>query len=194
MLTSPIEQIWNLFEGGNLFRPIKNGHLDDELHFAQMISLMGPPPKRFLERSHQCSKYWDTEGKSCPERIILLFFIPLTILGNWIAPTPIPEQTLEIREMRLKGRDRDLLLALIRKILRWLPEDRPSAQDLFEDEFIVQFMAEVDLLLDGYWQPFQLSSRSSKTHEATSTTRRWNRNAMAKPLVIKSDSTPYIKF
>lgn len=144
MLTSLIEQIWNLLEDGNLFRPIKDGHLDDELHFAQMISLMGPPPRRFLERSRQCSKYWDSEGESSPERVILLLFIPLTILGNWIAPTPIPEQTLETREMRLKGRDRDLLLALIRRILRWLPEERPSAQDLFEDEFIVQFMAEVE--------------------------------------------------
>lgn len=46
--------------------------------------------------------------------------------------------------MRLKGQDRDLLLALVRKILRWLPEERPSAQDLFEDEFIVQFMAEFE--------------------------------------------------
>jgi hypothetical protein len=58
--------------------------------------------------------------------------------GNWIAATPIPDQTLEMRERRLKGQDQDLLLTLVRKILRWLPEDRPSAEDLFEDEFLVQ--------------------------------------------------------
>lgn len=46
--------------------------------------------------------------------------------------------------MRLKGKDRDLLLALVRKILKWLPEERPSAQDLFGDDFIVQFMGEVE--------------------------------------------------
>ena len=62
--------------------------------------------------------------------------------GVWIATTPIPNQTLESREMRLKGKDRELLLALVRKILRWLPEDRPSAEELFEDEFILQFMNE----------------------------------------------------
>ncbi|KAL1587940.1 hypothetical protein WHR41_03408 [Cladosporium halotolerans] len=112
--------IWNLLEDGNLFNPVKDDHLNDEFHFAQMISLMGPPPKAFLERSDRLRRYWDAEG--C-----------------WIAATPIPDQTLESREMRLKGRDRELLLALMRKILRWLPEERPSAEDLFEDAFVIQF-------------------------------------------------------
>jgi hypothetical protein len=62
--------------------------------------------------------------------------------GNWIAATPIPSQTLESREMRLQGKDRELLLALPRKILEWLPEERPSAEDLFEDGFILQFMSD----------------------------------------------------
>jgi hypothetical protein len=42
---------------------MKDGYLDDEFHFAQMVSLMGPPPKEFLARSELCSKYWDSEGK-----------------------------------------------------------------------------------------------------------------------------------
>jgi len=61
---------------------------------------------------------------------------------DWIAKTPMPNQTLESREMRLQGKDKELLLALLRKILRWLPEERPSAEDLSEDNFIVQFMSE----------------------------------------------------
>ena len=60
--------------------------------------------------------------------------------GNWIAKTPIPSQTLESCEIRLEGRDRDLLLKLMRKILCWLPEDRPSAEDLYNDGFIYQFV------------------------------------------------------
>lgn len=40
----------------------------------------------------------------------------------------------------MNDKDRELLLALVRKILKWLPGERPSAQDLFEDEFINQFM------------------------------------------------------
>jgi hypothetical protein len=73
--------------------------------------------------------------RSCP---------PLTSIrkGNWIAVTPIPSQILESREMRLQGKDRELLLTLLRKILKWLPEERPSAEDLFEDGFILQFMSD----------------------------------------------------
>lgn len=56
-------KIWNLIEDGNLFTPVKKGHFDDELHFAEMVSLMGPPPEEFLERSDQCRQYWDAEGK-----------------------------------------------------------------------------------------------------------------------------------
>jgi hypothetical protein len=66
----------------------------------------------------------------------------LSLKGNWIAATSIPSQTLESREMRLQGEDRELLLALLRKILKWLPEERPSAEDLFEDGFILQFMSD----------------------------------------------------
>jgi serine/threonine protein kinase len=74
----------------------------------------------------------------------------LTNEGNWIGNTPIPEQTLETREMRLQGKDLVLLLALMRKLLRWLPEERPSAQDLFEDEFLLQYdVSEKDPEDDG---------------------------------------------
>ncbi|RMZ85271.1 hypothetical protein DV738_g375, partial [Chaetothyriales sp. CBS 135597] len=114
--------IWDLFEGGRLFRAVNHdtGQLDDEHHLAEMVSLMGPPPKEFLRRSgDKYRQYWDSEG-------------------NWIAATPIPEQTLEMRETRhpVGSREKQLLLALARKILRWLPEDRPTAEDLFEDEYL----------------------------------------------------------
>ena len=68
--------------------------------------------------------------------------LSLTIKGNWIAATPIPDQTLESREIRLEAKDKELLLVLARKILRWLLEERPSAQDLYEDEFLTQFVTE----------------------------------------------------
>ncbi|KAK5990076.1 putative serine/threonine-protein kinase clkA-like protein [Cladobotryum mycophilum] len=91
--------IWDLFEGGPLFQPVKNGILDDELHLVAMVSLIGPPPKAFLERSENCRRYWDAEG-------------------NWIAATPIPDQSLESRETRLEGSDKEMLLTYVRNILR----------------------------------------------------------------------------
>lgn len=56
-------QIWDLFEGGRLFRATKDGHLNDELHLAEMVSLMGPPPKELLQRSNKCRQYWDAQGE-----------------------------------------------------------------------------------------------------------------------------------
>ncbi|CCF39117.1 protein kinase [Colletotrichum higginsianum] len=112
--------IWDLYEGGRLFRAVRDGHLHDEQHLAEMVSLMGQPPKKFLERSTKSRQFWDQEG-------------------NWIGSTPIPDQTLEGRERQLKGRDQQLLLALVRKILRWDPDERPSAEELFEDEFLIQY-------------------------------------------------------
>jgi hypothetical protein len=68
------------------------------------------------------------------------------VIGNWIASTPIPEQSLESRETRLEGRDQEILLAFARKVLRWLPEERSSAGELLaqDDEFLTQFMTEME--------------------------------------------------
>lgn len=64
-LICPI-QIWDLFEGGRLFRAVKDGHLNDEQHLAEMVSLMGQPPRAFLERSINSRKFWDSEGERDP--------------------------------------------------------------------------------------------------------------------------------
>ncbi|KAJ4309798.1 hypothetical protein N0V84_011307 [Fusarium piperis] len=90
--------LWDLFQGNRLFFALKDRVLDDEQHLAEMVALMGPPPKAFLERSEKCRQYWDSE----------------------------------------EGEDHRLFIALAQKIFRWLPEERPSAQDLTEDEFIAQ--------------------------------------------------------
>ncbi|KAM0424572.1 hypothetical protein ACHAPT_010291 [Fusarium lateritium] len=116
-------QIWDLYQGGRLFFAHKNGMLDDEQHLAEMVSLMGPPPLAFLRRSDKCRQYWDDDG-------------------NWIASTPIPEQFFEVREHRLEGQDHDLFVMFARKTLRWLPEERPRADELIDDDFLSQHIRE----------------------------------------------------
>lgn len=61
--------------------------------------------------------------------------------GQWIADTPIPDQTLESREIRLHGREKEVLLNFARKIFRWLPEERPDAHELLQDEFVLQCLS-----------------------------------------------------
>ncbi|KAK0387560.1 hypothetical protein NLU13_3806 [Sarocladium strictum] len=109
--------VWDLFEGGPLFRAVSAKTLDDELHLAEMVSLLGPPPKKFLERHAKSRQYWDSEG-------------------NWIASSPIPDQSFESRETRLEGQEKQQLLTFVRKVLCWLPEDRKAADQLYDDEFI----------------------------------------------------------
>lgn len=60
---TPVVQIWDLFEGGRLFRAVKDGHLNDEQHLAEMVSLLGPPPSKFLNLNDNCRRYWDSDGR-----------------------------------------------------------------------------------------------------------------------------------
>ena len=43
-----------------------------------------------------------------------------------------------MRANRLEGEDYDLFVAFARKVLRWLPEERPRADDLIGDDFLSQ--------------------------------------------------------
>ncbi|KAM5501700.1 hypothetical protein McanMca71_005162 [Microsporum canis] len=115
------QTIWTIFEQGHLFENVNPmGELDHGRRFAEMISLLGPPPPEFLKRSKESQKYWDENG-------------------NWKLSHayPIPQQTLESREIQLNGDEKKLFLDFIRKMLQWMPEDRANAQQLlFEDPWV----------------------------------------------------------
>ncbi len=66
---------------------------------------------------------------------MLAKFINLDV-GIWKASIGIPEQSLEIRETRLESNDKALFLQFLRKTLRWLPEERPTAKELLLDEWL----------------------------------------------------------
>jgi hypothetical protein len=55
--------MWNFLEGEQLFLAKKDQVLNDEQHLAEMVSLLGPPPLEFLERSAMSSQYWDSQGR-----------------------------------------------------------------------------------------------------------------------------------
>ncbi|KAK0102752.1 hypothetical protein ONS95_006349 [Cadophora gregata] len=110
---------WDFLEGSHLFFAKKNRMLDDEQHLAEMVSLLGPPPLEFLKRSEKCYQYWDSQG-------------------NWRGSVPIPDQSFEIREQWLHGEDQALFVKFLRRILCWIPEERPAAEELAFDEFLMQ--------------------------------------------------------
>ncbi|GKZ50127.1 hypothetical protein AbraIFM66951_002974 [Aspergillus brasiliensis] len=119
---------WTLLQSKHLFTstststtstPDLHTHDDYARRFAEMIALLGPPPVEFLKRSEESWKFWGRDG-------------------NWEGHVEIPEEeSLESREMRLKGYRKRLLLRFLRKTLCWNPEKRPSARELLmEDEWV----------------------------------------------------------
>ena len=56
--------------------------------------------------------------------------------GNWIGANSLPEDSLEMSEDRLEGENKAQFLSFIRKMVKWKPEDRYSAQDLIEDPWL----------------------------------------------------------
>ncbi|KAK3382527.1 kinase-like protein [Lasiosphaeria ovina] len=108
---------WDLVQPTSLFKLYneKDMELNAAHHLADMVALLGPPPKDFLQKSRACEKYWDKEGK-------------------WHhATVKVPTgRTMESLQSVLKGNDAVLFLNFIRKVLCWLPEQRPSAADLLK--------------------------------------------------------------
>ncbi|GAB7354871.1 hypothetical protein MBLNU459_g5514t3 [Dothideomycetes sp. NU459] len=112
------QSIWTLFEDGHLFAR-RDSHDELEVHgrLADMTALLGPPPRAFLQRSPHTLKYWDSHGK-------------------WRGIVPLPEQTLETCETKLSGNEKAEFLDMMRQLLSWLPEYRPSAEDLLSQPFV----------------------------------------------------------
>jgi hypothetical protein len=60
------------------------------------------------------------------------------VIGKWKGSIPIPDQAFEDRVTKLEGEDKELLLGFVRRVLYWLPEQRPTAEELAYDDFLMQ--------------------------------------------------------
>ncbi|KAH8927533.1 kinase-like protein [Atractiella rhizophila] len=101
----------HLFHAQNSQGKLSNAH-----HLAEMIALMGMPPKRFL-KGDRALKYFDEDG-------------------NWRGLVPIPKKSFEDVETRFEGECKELFLAFIRKTLKWDPAERPTASELWGDPWL----------------------------------------------------------
>ncbi|KAG5304310.1 protein kinase [Histoplasma capsulatum G186AR] len=112
--------LWDLVSKRHLFDGRDSeGAVDESLRLAEMIAIMGPPPKEFLNRSDACRIFWDENGE-------------------WRNFAPIPDVTLESLAVGIEGDDKEGFLNFLRKILRWLPEERPTAGELVYDEWVLK--------------------------------------------------------
>ncbi|KAL1859973.1 hypothetical protein Plec18170_001921 [Paecilomyces lecythidis] len=113
--------IWNVFEGGSLFTGLdpKSQTYCSQAHLAEIINLLGPPPSSLLARGRLSHKLFSDEGT----------FHAKDLLTDQI-PLEKRETTIEDAE------DKACFLRLMRKMLQWEPEQRSSAKELQEDEWI----------------------------------------------------------
>ncbi|PGH28761.1 CMGC/SRPK protein kinase [[Emmonsia] crescens] len=114
--------VWHSLTG----RPLFNGRSadgkiqDDRIHMAEMVALMGPPPLRFLERSTRMTRaLWNEDG-------------------SWKNVAPIPDITLEKLGADINGYDKAGFFLFFRRMLRWLPEDRPTCEELVYDPWLMR--------------------------------------------------------
>lgn len=90
---------------------------------AELIALLGPPPREFRERSHLSSVFWDDSG-------------------NWKNLAPIPNNTLESLVEEVEGEDKEGFLNWLSMALQWNPEDRATALELLCDEWLMKWLGE----------------------------------------------------
>ena len=60
----------------------------------------------------------------------------IILLGNWDGLIPIPEISFEKSETYLEGKNKELFLQFMRKMLCWVPEERKTAKELLQDPWL----------------------------------------------------------
>ena len=60
-------QVWDIFENKHMFHAMDEQKKPSSInHIAEMISVVGPPPKEFLRRCGDASRFFDSQGKFSP--------------------------------------------------------------------------------------------------------------------------------
>ncbi|KAE8152754.1 protein kinase [Aspergillus avenaceus] len=109
---------WDLFEKKHPFYARdSNRNVSDSHRLAGMTAIMGAPPKEMLKNSEYATNFFDSDG-------------------NWIGNAEIPSISLEKLEGNLQDTQQSLFLCFLRKMLRWLPEDRATAKELLADPWL----------------------------------------------------------
>ena len=112
--------IWDLFENKHMFfgKDPKEEKYMTRAHLSEMVALMGPPPPDLLKKGKRSAEFFDEDGQ-------------------WRAEIPVPTSTsLEESEEYLEGSNKEAFLRFMRKMIQWRPEDRQTAKQLLEDDWL----------------------------------------------------------
>ncbi|OOF97048.1 hypothetical protein ASPCADRAFT_514091 [Aspergillus carbonarius ITEM 5010] len=136
--------VWNILGSKALFQQIHdiNNHYNAKSHLAEMITLLGPPPRAFLAKSKTISQHtWPQPvtndiGKLC-HNAQEYFGGPFFDEKDKFQYTEmIPSRRLHDTMPFLEEKDRETFLSFVRQMLTWLPEERSTARELMDHPFL----------------------------------------------------------
>ncbi|KAI1154449.1 putative serine/threonine-protein kinase [Nemania diffusa] len=136
--------VWDLLAGRELFQDRRNHSYSAQHHLAEMIALLGPPPKSLVVRERNM-RHWrwspevrNHEGKLCNNAADFFGGPFFSDDGEFVRNDLIPfERNLSdaVPEC-VTDDDKSLFLNFMRRMLCWLPEDRATAKELKEDPWL----------------------------------------------------------
>ncbi|KAG8632122.1 hypothetical protein KVT40_001262 [Elsinoe batatas] len=117
--------MWDFVEGRPLFdaREDGTGEYSALLHLREMHALLGPPPQSLLRNSPYAEALVDDRG----------------LLRD--APSSGEERDLARTVTKLGSEDKVEFLHIMRRMLQWHPDDRPSAAELLQDPWMKSLRA-----------------------------------------------------
>ncbi|PWY79022.1 hypothetical protein BO83DRAFT_397000 [Aspergillus eucalypticola CBS 122712] len=112
------QQTWDIFQQGHLFYGRgPNQNPSDAHHLAEMVAIMGLPPKEMVQNSTYATTFFDAED-------------------IWKGAVEVPTDSLEKLEGNLQGQPQQLSLRFLREALKWIPNERKSARELLADPWL----------------------------------------------------------
>ncbi|KAK7216474.1 hypothetical protein V2G26_004477 [Clonostachys chloroleuca] len=115
--------LWELVSNTSLLdgRGIGQPEFSHFTRYAQMIRLLGPPPAQLLDRVDK-----ETYNRFYDER------------GSFRYPELIPGESFDFHKLTpiVNESDKAKFISFVRRMLAWLPEERPTAAELLGDPWL----------------------------------------------------------
>ncbi|KAK2800039.1 hypothetical protein FQN50_008278 [Emmonsiellopsis sp. PD_5] len=132
--------IWDIVERTELFCHVHDarGYYDGKAHLAEMIALLGPPPKKLLEKSNAKwpNPVRNGEGKLCSNAQEYFGGPFFSEEGRFLHGNLIPTRKLSDTLPSFEEKERVKFLSFVSAMLSWLPEERRTARELMEHPFL----------------------------------------------------------